>query len=796
MQNYNKYKNLIDEMTTDEKISMLSGANFWNTKEIKRLEIPSMMLTDGPHGLRKQGGKADHLGLNASIPATCFPTAATLANSWDVQLAEEMGTLLGTEAVKEEISVLLGPGLNIKRNPLCGRNFEYFSEDPFLSGTMAGSMIRGIESKGISSCPKHFAVNSQEKLRMTIDEITDIRALHEIYLEGFRIALKENPKAIMTSYNKVNGSYANESEYLIKETLKSRFGFDGLIVTDWGGNNDRVAALQVGNQLEMPSSGGITDVELKNGLAAGEITETLIDDAVADVLEIVYTTKANIESNYKQAQADFDTELHHQKAVEIAEQSIVMLKNEVLPLQAQSKVALIGDFAFKPRYQGAGSSLIEPSKLKSPREVFANGDFEIVGAERGYRRYGQKSSRLAKRALKLAGKAEYVVFYMGLDESSETEGLDRNHMRVLENQVNVLKQVHAVNPNIIIVLAGGAPIELDFEKYAKSILHGYLGGQGISEAIYNVISGKVNPSGKLAETYPLKWEDVLSSKYYPGNEVTSEHRESIYVGYRYFETANKEVRYPFGFGLSYTSFEYNDLSITPSGVKFKITNTGQVAGSEIAQLYIGHQDSSIFRSKIELKGFAKVALAPNETKEIEIEFDEHAFSYFNTQTNDWEQELGTYSIAIGKNVRDIQLQGEIEVVKTATTDNQVEAVRYVPTTDLYDSDKLSDYYDLSSGKISRDQFETLYGKKLPDSKWDRSLTLTMNDVIAQSEYQGVLGKIIHKMLVLTNKVLLKIEKPIVANYVYFLIYMPWRQVSRFTGGKIKEQTVIKLLEKL
>lgn len=796
MQNYDKYQHLVDEMTIDEKIAMLSGANFWNTKAVERLGIPSMMLTDGPHGLRKQGGKADHLGLNSSIPATCFPTAATLANSWDVKLAEEMGSLLGTEAVKEEISVLLGPGLNIKRNPLCGRNFEYFSEDPLLSGRMAGSMIRGIESKGVSSCPKHFAVNSQEKLRMTIDEVTDIRALHEIYLEGFRIALKENPKAIMTSYNKVNGSYANESEYLIKDTLKSRFGFDGLIVTDWGGNNDRVEALKVGNQLEMPSSGGITDVELKDGLTAGAISEQMIDEAVADILDIVYTTKAGIESNREQAAADYDLDLHHQKAVEIAEQSIVMLKNQVLPLKPQSTVALIGDFAYKPRYQGAGSSLIEPTKLKSPREVFNDGEFEVVGTERGYRRYGQNSKRLAKRAVKLAAKAEYVVFYMGLDESSETEGLDRLHMRVLENQVNVLKQIHAVNQNIIIVLAGGAPIELEFEQYAKSILHGYLGGQGVAEAMYNIIAGKVNPSGKLAETYPLKWEDVLSSNYYPGNEATSEHRESIFVGYRYFETANVYVRYPFGYGLSYTSFDYHDLTVSPTGVKFKITNSGKMAGSEIAQLYIGHQASSIFRSKVELKGFEKVLLQPGETKEIEIEFDEHAFSYFNTQTDDWEQEVGTYSIAVGKNVRDIQLQAEIEVVEKAQNENQIEVQRFVPVTDLYDREQLSDYYDLSYGQIRRQQFETLYGKPLPASNWDRSLSLTLNDVIAQSEYQGILGKTIHKLLIFTNKLLLKLEKPIIANYVYFVVYMPWRQVSRFTGGKIKEKTVVKLLEKL
>lgn len=795
MKNVNKYEKLISQLTLDEKISMLSGANFWNTEAIERLDIPSMMLTDGPHGLRKQGGKADHLGLNSSIPSTCFPTAATLANSWDRKLALEMGNYLVREAVKEEVSVLLGPGLNIKRNPLCGRNFEYFSEDPFLSGHMAGSMIRGIEDMGISSCPKHFAVNSQEKLRMTIDEITDIRALHEIYLEGFRIALKQKPKAIMTSYNKVNGVYANENQYLIKDTLQDRFGFDGLIVTDWGGNNDRVEALRVGNQLEMPSSGGITDIELKDGLDAGKITIEMVDRAVADILDIVYTTKEGIAHNIDKCKADYSVDMHHAKAVEIAEQSVVMLKNEILPLSIDSKVGLIGDFAFKPRYQGAGSSLIEPTKLVSDVDVFANSDFQVIGNERGYDRYGRKSTRKMKAAVELAAKSDYVIYYMGLDESSETEGLDRLHMRVMENQIDVLKQIHAVNKNIIIVLAGGAPIELEFEQYGRAILHGYLGGQGINEALINIISGKVNPSGKLAETYPLKWEDVLSSNYYPGNEATAEHRESIFVGYRYFETADVEVRYPFGYGLSYTSFEYSNLQVTTSGIEFTVTNTGAVAGREIAQMYISKEESNLFRSKVELKGFDKVYLEPGQSKQISLEFDEHTFSYFNTDTDKWEQELGHYQIAVGANVRDLKLSSSIELVEVATSDQQIIVDRAVSTEQLYDKQQLSDYYHLSS-QISKEQFETLYGETLPSTTWDRSQKLTLNDVIAQSEYQGLLGKGIFKLLKFTNKLLLKMEKPIVANYVYFVVYMPWRQVSRFTGGKIKESTVVKLLEKL
>lgn len=796
MQTYDKYSKIIEEMTVDEKISMLSGANFWNTKAIERLGIPSMMLTDGPHGLRKQGGKADHLGLNASIPSTCFPTAATLANSWDRDLAREMGELLGIEAVKEQVSVLLGPGLNIKRNPLCGRNFEYFSEDPYLSGHMAAGLIRGIESMGISSCPKHFAVNSQEKLRMTIDEVVDIRALHEIYLEGFRIALKAKPKAIMTAYNKVNGTYANENQYLTLQTLKTRFGFNGLIVTDWGGNNDRVEALKVGNQLEMPSSGGITDIELKAAFEAGEISEVMINRAVSDILDIVYTTRAGIETNLEYAKRAYDIDVHNAKAVRIAEKSIVMLKNEVLPLDSRAKIGIIGDFAFKPRYQGAGSSLIEPTQIDSAVSVFESGTFEVVGSERGFKRYGQKSLKLAKKAVRLAKASEYVLFYMGLDESSETEGLDRLQMTIMENQIEVLKQVYAVNKNIVIVLAGGAPIELDFEKYGRSILHGYLGGQGVNQALYNIISGKVNPSGKLAETYPLKWSDVLSSKYYPGNEATSEHRESIYVGYRYFETAGIDVRYPFGFGLSYTEFTYSNLEITSEGVSCTITNSGEVAGSEIVQLYVGLDKSNIFRSKKELKGFEKVYLEPGSSQNLTIEFDEHTFSYFNTTTDEWEQELGIYTVEIGASVQDIRLKGNIELVSHNPSGNQIKVDRVVLTDGLYDRERLANYFDLSSGEIPREQFELLYGSVLPVSNWDRTASLTMNDVIAQSEYQGILGRGIYRLLKFTNKLLLKLERPILANYVYFLIYMPWRQVSRFSGGKISEGKVEKLLGKL
>lgn len=790
-------KQKVEQMTIDEKIKMLSGANFWNTEAIERLDIPSMMLTDGPHGLRKQGGKADHLGLNASIPATCFPTAASLANSWDVNLAREMGEHLGREAANENVSVLLGPGLNIKRNPLCGRNFEYFSEDPFLSGQMAAGLITGIQSRGVSACPKHFAVNSQEMLRMTIDEIVDERALHEVYLEGFRLALKANPKTIMTSYNKVNGEYANENKVLIQDILRGRLGFDKLIVTDWGGNNDRVTALQVGNQLEMPSSGGITDIELKDALNAGEIDEQLIDQAVCDILELVYDTRAQMENLREENLRDFSVEGHHQKAVEIAEQSIVMLKNEMLPLPLNQTIGIIGDLGFTTRNQGAGSSLINPTKVVSGINAFSKSEYHLLGSERGYNRYGGRNRRKLKKALELAGKVDTVVMYVGLDESSETEGLDRFHMKIMENQIEVLKQVSQVNDNIILVLAGGAPIELGFEQYAKVILHGYLGGQGVSEGIVNIISGKTNPSGKLAETYPYKYEDVLSSKYFPGLESTSEHRESIFIGYRYFDTVGKPVRYPFGYGLSFTNFTYDNLKIDNQKITIEITNSGSVAGMEIVQMYIKPLKSKIFRANKELKGFAKVMLQPNETKTVQIEFEENSFKYFNTQTKEWETEVIDYQIEVGSNIDDIRAVG---VIKTQTDKPQATDTIYVEkavdVTKLYDREQLSGYFNLQREEITFFEFEKLCGRKLPQTHWNREQVLTLNDVIAQSEYQGILGKAIYKLLIFTNKLLLKLGQPIVANYIFFVVYMPFRQLSRFSGGKITENQVRKLLTKL
>lgn len=591
----NQYRSLIKQMTLEEKASLMSGADFWHTKSIERLKVPSMMLADGPHGLRKEVDGATMLGFNKSIPATCFPTAATLANSWDKDLLQEVGTYLGIEAAAADVSVLLGPGLNIKRNPLGGRNFEYFSEDPYLSGKLASSMIQGIQSIGVSACPKHFAVNSQEERRMVIDEIVDERTFREIYLEGFRYAVTEGKaKTIMSSYNKINGTYANENRHLLQDILYKEWKYEGVVVTDWGANNDRVSGLIAGNQLEMPSTAGFTDKEIVDAIKQGVLSETLLDERVESLLSLIDATKEALGKG-----KNFTDEMHHEFAVEAARHSMVLLKNEenILPIKSKTKIAVIGDFAKNPRYQGAGSSLINPTFLENGLDSLQKTDLELVGYVQGYKRLGGTSKRRLRQAVEHAKKAQLILLFMGLDEGTEAEGHDREHMLLKDNQIALLDAIYSVNQNIVIILSGGSPIEMPWENKAKAILHSYLGGQGGGSAIADILTGKTNPSGKLAETYPVRYSDVPSSTYYPGKQMTSEHKEGLFVGYRYYDSAKIDVKYPFGFGLSYTSFEYSNLQTIDPYVSFEIKNTGSRIGEEIAQVYIECLNSRVFRAK-------------------------------------------------------------------------------------------------------------------------------------------------------------------------------------------------------
>ncbi len=557
--NREEIKKIVGKMTLPEKCYFLSGKDFWQTRSVRRVGVPGVTLSDGPHGIRKQEGASDQLGLNGSIPATCYPTAATIANSWDPELGEEIGRYLGTEAASQDVCVLLGPGLNIKRSPLCGRNFEYFSEDPYLAGKMAAGYVRGIQSKGVGACPKHFAANSQELRRMASDSVMDERTLREIYLTGFEIAVKESkPKAVMTSYNRVNGVYANENEHLLQEILRDDWGFDGFVVSDWGASNDHVAGVAAGSHLEMPTTGGDSDEELLRAVESGKLEEKLLNRRVEELLYAILPLREAVD---KEKGKKFDIEKHHAMAQKAAEESIVLLKNDnhILPLMEGTKVAVIGDFAKKPRYQGAGSSVVNPTKLDSTLDMIGKFQIEMLGFERGYYRTGDADAALEEEATELAKKAEVVLLYIGLDEISESEGLDRRHMRLPDSQIRLLRKIAAVNPHVVAVLSGGSPIEMPWLDKCEAVIHGYLSGQAGAAAMLNAITGKVNPSGKLNETYPLKYEDVPSAPYFPAKERNAEYREGLYVGYRYFETVEKPVRFPFGYGLSYTTFQYNNL---------------------------------------------------------------------------------------------------------------------------------------------------------------------------------------------------------------------------------------------
>lgn len=767
-----KYKQLINKMTLEEKVSLMSGKDFWQTQEIECLGIKNMFLADGPHGIRKQTAAADHLGLNPSEPATCFPTAATVSNSWNEDLAEKIGEYLGEEAVAQKVNVLLGPGINMKRNPLCGRNFEYFSEDPYLAGKLAAGYIRGIQSHGISACVKHFAVNNQEERRMVIDTIVDERTLREIYLTAFEIAIKEGKtKTVMSSYNKLNGTYTNENIHLMKEILRDEWGFNGCVVTDWGGCNDRVEGLIAGNELEMPTTDGETNRDIINAIRSGRIKEEVLDECVDRLLELIFETTEALESS----QIKINNKKHHEMAQKAAEESIVLLKNEdkILPIKEGKKVAVIGDFAKEPRYQGAGSSVVNPTSIDNTIGCIKEFGISYIGYEQGFNRYGKKDKKKIDNACSLAKEADIVLLYIGLDEVTEAEGLDRQDMKIPQNQIDLLNELYEVNKNIVVILSCGSAVEMPWINKVKGLLHSYLSGQAGAKAILRVLTGEVNPSGKLAETYPLKYEDTSSFKNFPGKEVSVEYREGIYIGYRYYDTIDKDVLFPFGYGLSYTNFEYSDIRVNNSEVSFKIKNIGKVSGKEVAQLYVGCKSKEIFRPKKELKGFIKIPLNSGEEKEVTIPFDDKTFRYFNVKTNKWEVESAEYEIMIGASSKDIRLTDTISIEGTNAE---------LP----YNKSELQSYYSGNVYDVNLNEFEKLLGKKVPNSKWDRTKDIGYNDTIAQCQYaKGLFARFAYKMISFAHWFLIKIGKRDTANMIMMSVYhMPFRGVSRMTGGII------------
>ena len=767
-----KYQDIIEKMTIEEKAAFLSGKGEWQTRDFERLGIPSIFCSDGPHGIRKQAGAGDHLGLNASLPATCFPTAATIANSWDIELGEELGQTLGEEAMAEGVNVLLGPGLNIKRSPLCGRNFEYFSEDPYLAGKMAASYVRGIQSQGVYACPKHFAVNSQELRRMAMNSVLDERTLREIYLTGFEIAVKEGKaKTIMSAYNEVNGTYANENKHLLNDILRDEWGFDGIVITDWGASNDHALGVAAGSNLEMPNPGLDSARELIAAVESGKISIDDVDKRVDELLDAVMTLYVNAQNRKE----EFDIPAHHKVARRAAAESTILLKNEdnILPLKPGAKVAIIGDFAFVPRYQGAGSSLVNPTKVETISEMVGSYDIQVIGSCRGYSRTGEEDAATKKEALDIAKKADIVLFFFGLNEDSESEGMDRTHMRIPQNQITLLQELGQVNPNLVGIISAGSAIEMPWHHFFKAMLHCYLNGQAGAGAVMDILTGKVNPSGKLSETIPRRYEDTPAYRYYPSQERTAEYRESLYVGYRYYDTAQIPVLYPFGFGLSYTSFEYSDLAVTDSGVSFNVKNVGSMDGAEVCQLYVGLPGAKVFRPVKELKGFAKVFLKVGETKKVEIAFDDKTFRYWNVKTNKWEIEDGNYSICIGASSVDIRLSGS--VMKAETT----EVMPYV-------KEELPAYYSGKIQTVPDDQFEKLLGRSIPDGKW--SGQLSANDAICQLYYaKSGLARFAYRRLTAIKKKADESGKPDLN--ILFIYNMPFRAMAKMTAGAVSMDMV-------
>ena len=764
-----KHQDILDNLTLAQKIALLSGRDVWSTYPMDHAGLPSMVLSDGPHGVRRQLGEGDHLGLNASQPATCFPTAAGVANSWDEDLAYQAGRTIGEEAACLGVNVLLGPGLNIKRSPLGGRSFEYYSEDPYLAGKMAAGFIRGVQENGVSACPKHFAANSQEHLRMTSDSVVDERTFRELYLTGFEIAVKEgHPRSIMSSYNRINGVYANDDKRLLTDILRKEWGFDGFVVTDWGGSNDHVEGVKAGSNLEMPGTGGDSDQELFAALKDGRMDEATIDQRVDELIDVILSTHAAT----AQSSGTFDQAAHHEVARKTALGTAVLLKNEgnILPLAPDTRVAVLGDLALTPRYQGAGSSQVNPTRLDTPLDALQHNGLHLVGHAQGYLRSGKEDAGLLQAAVQLAQGADVVLLYLGLTEIFESEGMDRTHMSLPHNQIALVDAVSKVNPNIVVVLAGGSPVELPFLGECKALLHGYLGGQAGAGAMADLLCGKANPSGKLAESYPIRYEDTPNHRYFPGAEATAEYRESLFVGYRYYQTVGKRVAFPFGFGLSYTTFAYSDLAVTPTQATFTLTNTGKMAGSEVAQLYVSWPNSQIFRPIRELKGFAKVHLAPGERKTVTIPLDDKAFRYFNVKTNRWEVEGGTCSIQVGASVEDIRLTAALEVEGT-----------HAPLP--YDKDIFAPYFSGQVEDISQAQFEALLGRPVPPARWDRSAPLEFNDSLMQMEYaRSPLARLVYRIL---NRMQKKAEAKGQPDLnILFICNMPFRGLARMTGGML------------
>lgn len=755
-----KNKEIIDKMNIEEKVSLCIGDTYWTSKSIERLHIPSIKMSDGPHGLRVQNDKADNLGINESEISICFPALSTIGNSWSKEAAFLLGKSIGEEAKKEKVNIVLGPSINIKRSPLCGRNFEYISEDPYLTGILGMEYVKGLQSQNVGACVKHFAVNNQENRRRTINVVIDERTLREVYLKAFHMIIENaKPWSIMSAYNKVNGEYCSENAYLMDKILRKEWQYKGIVISDWGAENNRISGLNVGHELEMPGGRKNGIEEIIDAIKTGKLEEIKLDEAVDRIIE---TTK-KIRKN--EACTEYSQESHHKIALQLAEESIVLLKNgdNILPIK-ENKIALIGDMAKVPRYQGAGSSTINPYKVENAYDNFKEQKIEFEYAK-GYERIEtEKDKELLKEAIKIAKRNKLVVIFAGLTENYESEGVDRTTLEMPANQNKLIEEISKVNSNVIVVLSNGAPITMPWKEKVKGIMTGYIGGEAGGKAIVNCLLGKINPSGKLAETYPLKIEDTPCFKNYPGTELTVEYKESIYVGYRYYDKIDKEVLFPFGYGLSYTNFKYSDLKINKIkdkyDISFTIKNIGNVIGKEVSQIYVRQKDAKIYKPDKELKQFEKVELSPNETKKVNIVLTTKDFSYYNSETKQWSVEDGEYDILIGKSSRDIVLQEKIHI---KSQDDKIKSA-------------YPEVYKIGNiQNVTDEEFETILKAKIPNRQLEikditdeNTLEQIKNTKIGKVIYENQIEKM-HKLLKEQNinkatKVMMDMQKPLKKFY--------------------------------
>ena len=784
-----KYLDLLQQMTLEEKASLCSGLTNWLTKPINRLGIPSVWMSDGPHGLRKEMQTGGTNIMQKAETATCFPTAVTTASSWDPELLEEVGAVLADEAKAYKVTTLLGPGVNIKRSPLCGRNFEYISEDPYHAAIMGAAFVHGVQKEGIGVSLKHYCANNQEHIRMCIDSVVDERALREIYLTPFEyIVKKEQPTTVMCSYNRVGGTYLSDNKRLLTDVLRGEWGYKGIVVSDWGALNDRVAGIRAGLDLEMPGNGGMNDKHIVEAVKNGTLDEADLDKVVLRMIKFAFDCKEQEGKGYK---VDFDS--HHKIARKAAAQSAVLLKNNdnALPLNSKQRVAVIGALAKNLRYQGAGSSHINPPKTVSFTEAMRNEGQSFAYAA-GYSLKGDGyNKKLIDEAVNVAKGKDAVLLFIGLTDAYESEGFDRTHMNIPRGHNVLVDEITKVNDNVIVVLSCGSPIKMDmWECKVKAILNMYLGGQAGGEAAYDLIYGKVNPSGKLAETFPFNNEDNVVSKYFPMGPRTVEYRESIFVGYRFFDKAKKAVQYPFGHGLSYTKFEYKNIKLSSKKVKegeklsvtFTLKNIGDVAGAEVAQVYVCPPESKIFKADRELKGFQKVYLEPGEKKKVTIELDERAFSYYNVNINDWHVESGEYKIIVAASSRDSKLYDCVEVI---SNNPDVEVPDYSKSAPIY-------YAVDTMATIPEKQFEVLLGRSLPNNSPFKKGDLTINNSVKQVAVSPT-GKVLYGILNIGAKIVaLGAENPeMITNSVNDL---PLRSFSGWTGGLISQKSVDGLLD--